>query len=226
MSPVITFNHRTKEVNYMALKSKTNKEELPYEIEGVNNNPLPDEFETTQSEQISFDDIDFEAEFVDEEDLETKKFYTISGKESQYEPEWEKYGIQDLDVGAEMEGRVEISKFENDDKTYDALRIRVMDDGEIVDLYVNYPKKHWPYVRGINKGFDFYRKCFDFIYSVLRLNDEHNVVDSKGEEINRFNKINIEMLAKYVDQHERIGVRITEGNADSEYDSFIIYKLE
>ena len=177
-------------------------------------------------EQISFDDIEFEADFVDEDELETKKFYTISGKESWYEPTWEKYGIQDLDVGAEMEGRPEINIFVNDDKTYNALRLRVMDDGEILDLYVNYPKKDFPYVKGINKTFDFYRKCFDFIFSVLLLRDERNVVDKNGEEVNRFNKINFEMLAKYVDQHQRIGVRITEGNADSEYDSFIIYKLE
>ncbi|MBP5421757.1 MAG: hypothetical protein J6Y78_04850 [Paludibacteraceae bacterium] len=192
----------------MALKSKTEMEEQPV------------------VEQISFDDIEFEADFVDEDELETKKFYTISGKESWYEPTWEKYGIQDLDVGAEMEGRPEINIFENDDKTYNALRLRVMDDGEILDLYVNYPKKDFPYVKGINKTFDFYRKCFDFIFSVLLLRDERNVVDKNGEEVNRFNKINFEMLAKYVDQHDRIGVRITEGNADSEYDSFIIYKLE
>jgi hypothetical protein len=51
-------------------------------------------------------------------------------------------------------------------------------------------------------------------------------MDKNGEEVNRFAKIDLEMLAKYVDQHERIGVRITEGNSDSEYDSFIIYKLE
>ena len=101
-----------------------------------------------------------------------------------------------------------------------------MDDGEILDLYVNYPKKDFPFVRNINKKFDFYRKCFDFIYGVLRWEDEHNVVDSQGEEVNRFGKINLEMLAKYVDQHKRIGVKITEGNIDSEYDSFIIYKLE
>ena len=192
----------------MALKSKTEMEEQPV------------------VEQISFDDIEFEADFVDEDELETKKFYTISGKESWYEPTWEKYGIQDLDVGAEMEGRPEINIFENDDKTYNALRLRVMDDGETLDLYVNYPKKDFPYVKGINKTFDFYRKCFDFIFSVLLLRDERNVVDKNGEEVNRFNKINFEMLAKYVDQHQRIGVRITEGNADSEYDSFIIYKLE
>ena len=198
----------------MSLKSKKTEEELPFPIEEV------------QSEQISFDDIEFEADYVDENELETKKFYTISGKESHYEPSWEKYSIQDLDVGAEMEGRPEINIFENKDKSYDALRLRVMDDGEILDLYVNYPKKDYPFVKGINKSFDFYRKCFDFIFSILRLRDEKHVIDSNGEEVNRFKKINLEMLAKYVDQHERIGVRITEGNADSEYSSFIIYKLE
>lgn len=189
-------------------------------------NELPEEFEV--QEQISFDDIEFEAEYVDEEELENggQKFITISGKESWYEPTWEKYGIQDLDVGQTMEGRPEISIFENEDKTYDALRLRVMDDGEILDLYVNYPKKHYPYVRGINSKFDFYRKCFDFIFSVLRLQGEKNVVNSQGEEVNKFGKINIEMLAKFVDQHNRIGVEIIEGNSDSEYDSFKIYKLE
>ena len=189
-------------------------------------NELPEEFEV--QEQISFDDIEFEAEYVDEEELENggQKFLTISGKESWYEPTWEKYGILDLDVGQTMEGRPEISIFENEDKTYDALRLRVMDDGEILDLYVNYPKKHYPYVRGINSKFDFYRKCFDFIFSVLRLQGEKNVVNSQGEEVNKFGKINIEMLAKFIDQHNRIGVEIIEGNSDSEYDSFKIYKLE
>ena len=201
----------------MALSKKT--EEVPFPVEGIDEEPK-------ETAQISFDDIEFEADFVDEDELETKKFYTISGKESQYEPDWERFGIQDLDVGVEMEGRPEITIFENDDKTYDALRLRIMDDGEILDLYVNYPKKHWPFVRGINNSFDFYRKCFDFIFSVLKYQNEKNVVTANGEEVNRFGKINLEMLAKFVDQHERIGVRITEGNSDSEYNSFVIYKLE
>ena len=204
---ILLFNNKRR-WDIMALKSKT-------EIE-----------EQTVTEQVSFDEIEYEAEFVDEDELETKKFYTISGKESWYEPNWEKYGIQDLDVGAEMEGRPEINIFENDDKTYNALRIRVMDDGEILDLYVNYPKKDFPYVKGINKSFDFYRKCFDFIFSVLRLRDERNVVTPEGEEINRFKQVNLETFAKYVDSMNRVGIRITEGNSDSDYDSFIIYKME
>ena len=184
----------------MALKSKTN-------------------------EQLSFDDLEFEAEYIDEEQ-DRPKFLTISGKESQYEPTWERYGMNDLDVGDEFEGLPEINIFENEDKSYNALRLRVMDDGEMVDIYINYPKKDYPYVKGINKGFDFYRKCFDFIYSILKLRDERNVVDEKGEEINRFKMVNLESFAQYVDSMNRVGIRITEGNEDSEYNSFQLYKME
>ncbi len=193
----------------MALKSKT--EEI---------------IEEPTVEQVSFDDLEFEAEYVDEEELSVKKYYTISGKESWYEPEWEKMKSSDLDVGDEFEGRPEVNIFENSDKSYNALRVRVMDDGEILDLYVNYPKKDYPYVKGINKSFDFYRTCFDFIYSILKHKNEKYVVDENGEEVNKFNKVNFETFAKYVDGMERIGVRITEGNRDSDYNSFQIYKLE
>ena len=179
-----------------------------------------------ENEQLSFDDLEFEAEFVEDEELETKKFYTISGKESWYEPTWEKYGMADLDVGDEFEGRPEINIFENAEKNYNAARLRVIDDGEMVDIYINYPKKDWPYVKNINKGFDFYRKCFDFIFSVLRIRDERNVVDKNGEEINRFKTVNFESFAKLVDSMNRVGIRITEGNEDSEYNSFTIYKME
>lgn len=195
----------------MALKSKQDN--------------LPEEFETSEPEQISFEDLEFEAEFIDDE-APRPKFLTISGKESWYEPTWERYIIADLEIGDTFEGRPEITDFENEDKSYNALRLRVMDDGEIVDLYINYPKKDYPYVTGITKAFDFYRKCFDFIFSVLRYRDETNVIDSNGEEVNRFNKVNIETFAKYVDQMERIGVKITKGNPDSDYNSFIIYKME
>lgn len=194
----------------MALKSKS--EEIVEKVEATTN-------------QISFDDLEFEGVFVDEETT-APKFLTISGKESWYEPTWERYGIQDLDVGDEFEGRPEITLFENEDKSYNALRLRTMDDGEMVDIYINFPKKDYPYVEGINKGFDFYRKLFDFIFSVLRYRDEANVIDSNGEEINRFTKVNIEQFAKYVDNMNRVGIRVTKGNPDSEYNSFIIYKME
>ena len=101
-----------------------------------------------------------------------------------------------------------------------------MDDGEILDLYLNFPKKDYPYVTGIRKGFDFYRTCFDFIFSILRIRDERNKVNKDGEEVNKFRKVNLETFAKYVDGMTRVGVRITEGNEDSEYNSWILFKME
>ena len=201
----------------MALKTKAH---VPQDtVEEVTNEPV-------EQQEITFDDLEFEAEYVDEEELETKKFYTISGKEQQYEPTWEKMNIRELDVGDEFEGRPEITIFPNDEKSYNSARLRVLDDGEILDCYFNFPKKDFPYVTGINKGFDFYRTCFDFIYSVLKFRDERNVVNKDGEEVNRFKKVNLETFLKYVDSMKRVEVIVTEGNPDSEYDSWQIKKME
>ena len=201
----------------MALKTKAH---VPQEaVEEVTNEPV-------EQQEITFDDLEFEAEYVDEEQLETKKFYTISGKEQQYEPTWEKMNIRELDVGDEFEGKPEITIFPNDEKSYNSTRLRVLDDGEILDCYFNFPKKDFPYVTGINKGFDFYRTCFDFIYSVLKFRDERNVVNKDGEEVNRFKKVNLETFLKYVDSMSRVEVIVTEGNPDSEYNSWQIKKME
>ena len=176
-------------------------------------------------EQVTFDDIEYEADYIDEdEEMSVKKYYTISGKESWYEPEWDSYGVNELDVGTTMEGRPEITIFENNDKTYNAARIRVMDDGDILNCYFNFPKKDYPYVKGLNKDFDFYRTCFNFIFNILKYRDERNVVNTDGEEVNKFNKVNIETFAKYVDQMTRVVVKITEG--DNGYNDWIIYKME
>jgi len=201
----------------MALKTRARVPQDAVEI--VNEEPV-------EQQEITFDDLEFEAEYVDEEELETKKFYTISGKEQQYEPTWEKMNIRELNVGDEFEGRPEITIFPNDEKSYDSARLRVLDDGEILDCYFNFPKKDFPYVTGINKGFDFYRTCFDFIYSVLKFRDERNVVNKDGEEVNRFKKVNLETFLKYVDSMKKVEVIVTEGNPDSEYDSWQIKKME
>ena len=196
----------------MALQSKSN---VPEEsIEEVRN-----------AEQISFDDLEFEAEYVDEEQSSPKKYFTISGKEQQYEPEWERFTPNDLVVGDTMEGRPEITILEKKDKSYNAMRVRVLDDGDILDCYFNYPKKDYPHVKRLNKDFEFYRPCFMFIFQVLRLRDERNVVDKDGEEINFFNTVNLETFAKYVDQMSRIGIKIVEGT-NTDYNDFEIYKME
>ena len=172
-----------------------------------------------ENEQIT---LDYEAEY--EEEI---TYTTISGKEYMDIHDWSKYTIHDLDIGEEMEGIPELTYFENKDKKYDNIRCRIADDGEYVDLYINIPKPDkLGYITNIRKSFDFYRTCFDFVFSILRLRDERNVVNNDGGEVNKFSKVNIMNFAKYVDQMSRVGVRITEGNSESDYNSWIIYKME
>ena len=175
-----------------------------------------------QTEQIKFDDLEFEATYEEE-----KTYLTISGKEYQDVQSWEQYKMYDFAPGEEVDGTPEITHFENKDKKYDSLRVRVLDDGEYADLYINIPKPDSKgFITNIRKGFDFYRTAFDFIFSVLRYRDESNVIDSNGEEINTFKKVNIINFAKYVDQMSHIYVKITEGNESSDYDSWIITRME
>ena len=195
----------------MALKSKINED-----------------FEVTETEQISFDELEFEAEY-DENQGEQKTYYTLTGKEQQYNPDYEVTKNYECDIGEYIEGTPEITIFEKKDKSYDALRLRVIDDigEEILDCYLNFPK--WDengYVENITKSFDFYRPCFDFIYSVLKCRNEKNVVDKNGEEYNKFSRVNLKTFAMYVDQMSKVKVEITEGNEDSDYDSWMITEME
>ena len=121
---ILLFNHRQRG-KIMALRSKNEEPQIVEKVEERTNH-------------ISFDDLEFEADY--EEERSAVQYVTISGKVQQYEPEWEQYGMQDLDIGNEMEGRVEITHFVNEGRKSDSLRVRVMDDGEIVNLYVNIPK--------------------------------------------------------------------------------------
>lgn len=206
----------------MALKSKSE---------------INDDFEVTEEKpQVTLDDLGLDVECVDiDEEAEKEKtvYYTVTGKEQQYEPTWETYSISDLEVGDEFEGIPEVTIFEKDDKTYNAYRLRLLDNGEVLNLYFNYPKKFYPEVRGlkdIRKGtkdtFDFYLNCFDVCFSVLKLLSEKNVVDRNGDEINKINKVNLENLMKLVDTKERIGVRVIEGSPHNDYTSWMIYKME
>ena len=184
---------------------------------------LPNEFEETpKGEQISFDELEFEAVF--EED-----FTTISGKEITDVSEYTVFKSYDLDVGEDPIGYPEVTIFTNDDKNYDSLRLRLImaEDEEVLDCYANIPKRDKNgYITNIRKGYDFYRTCYDFIYSVLRWKGEENVIDANGEEDNNFKRVNIIAFAKFVDQFNRIGIKVTKGNEDSDYNSFIIYKME
>lgn len=178
--------------------------------------------EEKTNQQISFDDLEFETEYT-----EDNGYTTISGKQQTNVQTFEKLSSYDFDIGDDITGLPEISHFKNDDRKSDSLRVRVINDDEYVDLYVNIPKPDEKgFITNIRKGFDYYRTAFDFIYSVLRWKDERNVVDAAGEEINIIKKVNIIKFAQFVDQMNNIGVRITEGNPDSDYNSWMITRME
>lgn len=185
----------------------------------------------TIQEKIVFEDLEYEAEALTDEELEElnkpTSYLTISGKETAYYPDWDKFTIRDAEVGTEFTGKPEINVFKNDEKTYDAMRLRLLNqkDEEILDLYFNYPKKDYPVVKGVNKGFDFYRTLFDFIYSILRWRSEDNVLKN-GQPVNKFNNVNLENFAKYVDYMDSVTIRVTEGNPESEYNSWIITEMK
>ena len=196
---------------------------------------LPEEFETTEEKQVTIDDLTFETETVDvDEGIEEKEVYlTITGKERQYSSTWEKYKISDFDVGEELEGFPEVSIKEKEDKSYNAANLRIINEGEIVDLWFNFPKKDFPIVRNLKNirtgekdKFDFYLNCYDVCFSVLRCIDENNVKDSKGNTINKIKAIDIETVLKIIDSQDYVKVRIIEGSPYNNYLSWGIIKME
>jgi hypothetical protein len=207
MSPAIIFTKQG--VNIMALKSKTNEVQ----------------------DEVNFEDLfaSTDAEYNDGESKNTKTFYTITGKESQYNPQWDIYKDYETDVGDWLEGTPEVRIIPKPDKNYDALHIRIIDDttDEVLDCYCNYPRADDNgFVKGLNRDFDFYRNAFDFIYSVLKTRGDKYVLDKNGEEYNNFKKVDFIGFAKLVDQMKKVKIEITEGNTDSDYNSWMIISME
>ena len=213
---IYLFNHRTGRVS-MALKSKNQE------------NILPEEFENTETEEVNFDDLigSTEAEYNDPDDK--PKYYTITGKEQDYNPQWDIYKSYEMDVGDWIQGKPEVSIIEKKDKNYDALRLRVIDDttDEVLDCYCNYPRAdEQGFVHNIGKDFDFYRNAFDFIYGILKTRGDKYVLDKNGEEYNKFRRVDFIGFAKLVDSMSKVKVEITEGNEDSDYNSWMITSME
>jgi hypothetical protein len=136
-------------------------------------------------------------------------------------------------VGEELEGIPEVTIFEKEDKSYNAARLRLIDEDEIVNLYFNFPKKAYPIVRNLKNirtgekdEFDFYLNCYDVCFSVLRCLDENNIKDSNGDIINKIKAINLETVLKIIDSSKKIGVRIIEGSPYNDYLSWGIIKME
>ena len=213
MSPAIIFTKHG--VNIMSLRSEETQDSI--------------------EEQVKLD-LGLEVEKVDidaEAESERTVYYTISGKEQKFNPQWEIYNINDLDVGDELEGEPEVTIFEKEDKSYNAARVRLIDEEEIVNLYFNFPKKAYPVVRNLKNirtgekdEFDFYLNCYDVCFSVLKCLDEKNIKDSNGNTINKIKSINLETVLKIIDTSKKVKVRIIEGSPYNDYLSWGIISME
>ena len=213
MSPAIIFTKQG--VNIMSLRSEETQDSI--------------------EEQVKLD-LGLEVEKVDidaEAESERTVYYTISGKEQQYNPQWEIYNINDFDVGEDLEGIPEVTIFEKEDKSYNAARLRLIDEDEIVNLYFNFPKKAYPVVRNLKNirtgekdEFDFYLNCYDVCFSVLKCLDKKNIKDSNGDTINKIKAINLETVLKIIDTSKKVKVRIIEGSPYNDYLSWGIIGME
>ena len=175
-------------------------------------------------EQVNFDDLvgSTEAEV-------TQEIRTVTGRQTEYNHEWEIFKSYNEDIGTYMEGRPEVTIIEKDGKTYDSLCLRVIDDttDEVLDCYCNFPKADKEgFVTNLTKDFDFYRNAFDFIYSVLKTRGDKYVLDKNGEEYDKFRRVDWMGFAKLVDQMSKVKVEITEGNKESTYNSWMIMSME
>ena len=175
-----------------------------------------------QTNQISFDDLECEGGF-------SEQYTTITGKEQKYLPDYETYKTYECDVGEDLTGYPEVSIIPKEGKSYDCLKIKVINDSheEILEAYANFPRAdERGFVKRITKDFDFYRNAFDFIYSLRRCQGDKYVLDKNGEEYTEWKNIDFMGPAKLVDQMSKITIKITEGNPDSDYDSWMITRME
>ena len=103
--------------------------------------------------QINFDDLQCEGGFSEE-------YLTLTGKEQTYLPEYDVYKTYECDVGDDLTGYPEVTILPKEGKSYDALRVKVIDETteEILEAYANFPRAdERGFVKKITKDFDFYR---------------------------------------------------------------------
>lgn len=175
------------------------------------------------------DEFGFEAIYEDDE------YTTISGKEYKDMSMATQYNINDFEIGDVITGYPEITIFPNNEKDENgefkrksqSIRLRLCDgDEEYVDLYANIPRRDDKgFIENLNKSFNFMRTGFDLCFSFMRWLNEANVITSKGETINRINKINVDNICKKIDSMNWVKVKIVKSN-DPAYPSWILLDMK
>lgn len=144
---------------------------------------------------------------------EVKK--SISGKDLNLDNERDIVFLRDLDERESFTGNPIVSIFENDDKTYNNVSIRIIKEDEELRLSVNYPKKDCPLVKNLNQDFGFYLNAFNLVKDVAILTS----VEGVDNDTSVFKEVNFKEILEYIDALDEMEI-MAYTPEDSEYMSF------
>lgn len=155
--------------------------------------------------------------------------FGMEGEEDTKEVDFDDYeraNINQINVDSIFEGKPFIMKFENDDKNYDTVLIKLLNDidMECLDVYINTPKFK-NVIKNIRKRNNFTLNLFNLIISVNKLIDPSSIMDPKTkDEINVIKKINFQDLLDFLEEKESIKIKVIPGSEG--YNSFEVIKIQ
>ena len=188
---------------------------------------------------LTNDDLGLEMEYE-----EQKEYTTASGKQQTDVSTLMKINFQDMEIGDDFNGNIEVNYFKNDKTTdgnpakSDSIRVRVIDiyelldegvpeSGEYIDFYANIPKPdNDGFIYDIRQNFEFYRSAFDMITSFLKQTTGTDFVDTNGQPLNKISKINIMKFLERMDQANMVTVKCVSGAKGSDRNSWGFSKVE
>lgn len=112
----------------------------------------------------------------------------------------------------------------NEDKKYDAIRLRIVDDDvkELLDCYINIPKKdNEGNVRRLTESFAFYNPAFNFVKKTIEIMDGSDL-----ENVKQINRININDILQVYEDAAKVAVKIIKSVDDNGYNTFEILSIE
>ena len=151
---------------------------------------------------------------------EKKEFVTITGKNTDFDPDKERIRLHDLEDMESFKGKPEVDIIEKEDKSYNVARIKIIGEDEDLVIYANFDKRNYPLIRGANEDFVFYRNTFNIIKGVLLMNGANISFDAK-----RIKEVNFKEILEYIDGLDSITIEAVEYEDNPDYKSLMITEV-
>lgn len=151
---------------------------------------------------------------------EKKEFVTITGKNTDFDPDKERIRLHDLEDMESFKGKPEVDIIEKEDKSYNTARIKLIGEDEDLVIYANFDKRNYPLITGANENFVFYRDAFNIIKGVLIMNDAPISFDAK-----KIKEVNFKEILEYIDSLDSMTIEAVEYHDNPEYKSLMIIEV-